>query len=252
MYYKADIGIFGGSGFYDMGSDYRNVDIDSKYGKPSGPVSLYSINGKTVAFMPRHGKGHVLAPSEINYRANVDIMAKLGVKAILSPNCVGSFRADYKPGDFVVTDQYINFTSGRKDTYVESPNIKHVSSADPYDADLRAFALEEGRALGLNVHDGGTTVVINGPRFSTRAESKMFAWMGGDLINMTQYPECYLCQEKGIPVVNVALVTDYDAGLDEEPGIKPVTEEQVAAILDEKTKDMKALMLRMIERIGRK
>ncbi|MDD2414570.1 MAG: MTAP family purine nucleoside phosphorylase [Eubacteriaceae bacterium] len=252
MYYNADIGVFGGSGFYELGKDYRCIDVDTPYGKPSDKVSLLDVNGKKVAFIPRHGKGHIYSPSEVNYRANVDALAQLGVKAIISPNCVGSLRADYAPGDFVVTDQYINLSSGRKDTFFQSPQVEHLSSADPYDETLRQYAMEEGTKMGHTMHDGGTTVVVNGPRFSTRAESKMFAVMGADLVNMTQYPEAYLCQEKNIPVVNIALVTDYDAGLKDQPGIPPVTNEMVLKVLEENTEKMKDLVFRMIERIGRK
>ena len=137
MYYSADIGVFGGSGLYELGDEYRRVDADTPYGKPSEAVSLLEVNGKKVAFMPRHGKGHIYSPAEVNYRANVDAMAQLGVKAVISANCVGSLREDYKPGDFVVTDQYINMTAGRKDTFYESPKVEHLSSAEPYDERLR-------------------------------------------------------------------------------------------------------------------
>lgn len=252
MYYSADIGVFGGSGLYELGDEYRRVDADTPYGKPSEAVSLLEVNGKKIAFMPRHGKGHIYSPAEVNYRANVDAMAQLGVKAVISANCVGSLREDYKPGDFVVTDQYINMTGGRRDTFYESPKVEHLSSAEPYDERLRQYALEEGTRMGHTMHDGGTTVVINGPRFSTKAESKFFATIGGDLVNMTQYPEAYLCQEKNLPVVNIALVTDYDAGLKDNPDIPSVTNEMVMKVLTENTEKMKALIFRMIERIGRK
>lgn len=252
MYYSADIGVIGGSGLYELGGDVRRIDVDTPYGKPSDAVSLVSVGGKTVAFLPRHGKGHTLSPSEINYRANIDVFSQLGVKALISPCCVGSLREDFKPGDFVVTDQYINMTAGRKDTFFQSPKVVHLSAADPYDQRLRSYAIEEAQKLGITVHDGGTTVVVNGPRFSTRAESRMYAGFGADIINMTQYPEAYLCMEKAIPVVNVALVTDYDAGLKDKPGIPPVTEEQVLKVLAENNEKVKALIFRMIERIGRK
>ncbi len=252
MYYSADIGVIGGSGLYELSTDVKRIDVDTPYGKPSDTVSMIYVGGKTVAFLPRHGKGHTLAPAEINYRANVDAFAQLGVKALISPCCVGSLREDYKPGDFVVTDQYINMTSGRKDTYFQSPKVVSLSSADPYDGKLRAYAIEECKQLGITVHDGGTTAVINGPRFSTRAESRMLAALGADIVNMTQYPEAYLCMEKDIPVVNIALVTDYDAGLKGKPGIAPVTEAQVLEVLADNNEKVKALIFRMIERIGRK
>ncbi|MGN0194238.1 MAG: MTAP family purine nucleoside phosphorylase [Pseudoramibacter sp.] len=250
MYYSADIGVFGGSGLYELGEEYRKVDVDTPYGKPSESISLLDVNGVKVAFMPRHGKKHIFSPAEVNYRANVDAMAQMGVKALISANCVGSLRKELAPGDFVVTDQYINMTSGRKDTFFESPKVEHLSSAEPYDEKLRRFAMEEGQKMGHVMHDGGTTVVINGPRFSTKAESRFFGMIGGDLVNMTQYPEAYLCQEKGIPVVNIALVTDYDAGLKDNPDIPPVTNEMVVKVLNENTEEMKTLIFHLINRIG--
>lgn len=249
MYQQADIGVFGGTGFYALADGVRKIDVDSRYGKPSDSISLVRAGDKTIAFLPRHGSGHTLNPWEINYRANVDAMDQLGVKAIISPCCVGSLREDFRPGDFVVSDQFINFTSGRQDTYFKSPNVESPSSADPYDARLRQVALEAGKELGLTMHDGGTIAVINGPRFSTRAESKMFAALGADTINMTQYPEGYLCLEKGIPVVNIALITDYDAGLEGNPNIAPVTMEQVVAVLAQNNENLKKLVFKMAEKL---
>ncbi|MEG0495503.1 MAG: MTAP family purine nucleoside phosphorylase, partial [Eubacterium sp.] len=183
MYYTADIGVIGGSGLYELYKDVKKIEIDTPYGKPSDAISLVTVGDKKVAFLPRHGKDHTLNPSEINYRANIDAFAQLGVKALISPCCVGSLRPEIEPGDFVVTDQFINMTSGRKDTFNESPNVIHLSSANPYDPSLRKIAIEEAQKLGIKVHDGGTVVIINGPRFSTKAESKMFAMMGADVVN---------------------------------------------------------------------
>ena len=252
MFYTADIGVIGGSGLYKLCDDVKHITVDTPYGKPSDAISLVKYHGMTIAFLPRHGAKHTLAPAEVNYRANIDAMAQLGVKALISPCCCGSLREDYAPGDFVITDQYINFTSGRKDTFFAFPHVVSLSNADPYDARLRKYAIEECKNLGITVHDEGTIGVINGPRFSTRAESNMYKWNGADLVNMTQYPECYLAREKNIPVVNVALVTDYDAGLKGKPGIAPVTTEEVLAVLAENNEKVKALILRLCDRIGRK
>jgi len=249
LYYKADIGVIGGSGFYELIPDVKKISIDTRYGKPSEDISLAGIGDKQVAFLPRHGQDHRLNPSEINYRANIDAMHQLGVKALISPCCVGSLRPDIKPGDFVVTDQFINFTSGRKDTFFESPKVEHLSAAHPYDEKLRQLALREAKALGITVHDGGTVVVINGPRFSTKAESRMFSILGADVINMTQYPEGYLCIEKGIPVVNIALITDYDAGLEGRDDIQPVTGEEVLRVLAENNEKVKELIFKLIDAI---
>ncbi|MEF9917948.1 MAG: MTAP family purine nucleoside phosphorylase [Eubacterium sp.] len=247
MYYTADIGVIGGSGLYELYKDVKKIEIDTPYGKPSDAISLVTVGDKKVAFLPRHGKDHTLNPSEINYRANIDAFAQLGVKALISPCCVGSLRPEIEPGDFVVTDQFINMTSGRKDTFNESPNVIHLSSANPYDPSLRKIAIEEAQKLGIKVHDCGTVVIINGPRFSTKAESKMFAMMGADVVNMTQYPEGYLCLEKGIPVVNIALITDYDAGLEGRPDIKPVQAEDVVKVLEDNNERVKQLIFKLID-----
>lgn len=249
MYYSADIGVIGGSGLYELCPDVKKIEVDTPYGKPSDDISLVKIGDRTVAFLPRHHKDHILNPAEINYRANIDAMKKLGVKALISPCCVGSLRFEMKPGDFVVTDQFINMTSGRKDTFFEKPNVNHLSSAHPYDDKLRQLALEAANECGIRAHDGGTVVVINGPRFSTRAESKMFAMLGADIVNMTQYPEGYLALEAAIPVVNIALITDYDAGLEDHPQVKPVTNEAVVRVLNENSEKVKQLIFKLIDRI---
>lgn len=249
MYYSADIGVIGGSGLYELCPDVKKIEVDSPYGKTSDDISLVKIGDRRVAFLPRHHKDHILNPSEINYRANIDAMKRLGVKALISPCCVGSLCFDMKPGDFVITDQFINMTSGRKDTFFESPRVNHLSSAHPYDENLRHLALEAAKECGIRVHDGGTVVVINGPRFSTRAESKMFAMLGADMVNMTQYPEGYLAMEAGIPVVNIALITDYDAGLEDHPEVKPVTNEEVVRVLNENSEKVKQLIFKLIDRI---
>ncbi|MGV8905219.1 MAG: S-methyl-5'-thioadenosine phosphorylase [Acetobacterium sp.] len=249
MYYSADIGVIGGSGLYELSSDVKKIDVDTPYGQPSEQISLVKVGDKTVAFLPRHGKDHTINPSEINYRANIYALKSLGVKAIISPCCVGSLKVEMKPGDFVVTDQFINMTSGRKDTFFEKPKVNHISSAHPYDQKLRVLALESGRECGITVHDGGTVIIINGPRFSTMAESRMFAILGADVVNMTQYPEGYLCMEQEIPVVNIALVTDYDAGLEGQPNILPVTNNDVLTCLKENAEKVKALIFKLIDKL---
>ncbi|MBC3803652.1 S-methyl-5'-thioadenosine phosphorylase [Acetobacterium fimetarium] len=248
MYYSADIGVIGGSGLYELGKEVKKIEVDTPYGKPSDEVSLLKVGAKTIAFIPRHGKEHTLNPSEINYRANIHALKSLGVKAVVSPCCVGSLKFAMKPGDFVVTDQFINLTSGRKDTFFEKPKVNHLSSAHPYDDKLRVLAIEAAKECGIPVHDGGTVMVINGPRFSTVAESRMFALLGADVVNMTQYPEGYLCLEQEIPVVNIALITDYDAGLEGHPDIKPVTNDEVIRVLNENAEKVKALIFKFVEK----
>lgn len=209
----AEIGVFGGSGFYSLLEDVTEVKVDTPYGPPSDAVMLAKIDGRPVAFLPRHGRNHTIPPQMINYRANVWAMHKLGVKAIISPCAVGSLQRHIEPGHFVVSDQFVDRTKGRADTFYDGPITSHVSPADMYDKTLRKLAVETIQEHGITCHDGGTVVVIQGPRFSTKAESEWFTKMGWHIINMTQYPEGYLCHELGMAVVNIALVTDFDSGV---------------------------------------
>ena len=189
----ADIGIFGGSGFYSLLDDVREIKVDTPYGAPSDSLFLAEVAGRQVAFLPRHGRRHTLPPHQINYRANVWAMKSLGVKAAISPCAAGSLQLAVKPGDFVVCDQFVDRTSGRADTFYDGPIVTHLSSADTYDPVLRRLAIETIRDHGIEVHERGTVVVIQGPRFSTKSESKWFSDAGWEVINMTQYPEAWLC-----------------------------------------------------------
>lgn len=209
----AEIGIFGGSGFYSLLDNVEEIKIDTPYGAPSDSVFLAEVSGRKIAFLPRHGRRHTIPPHMVNYRANVWAFHKLGVKAVISPCAAGSLQAHVKPGDFVVCDQFVDRTNGRKDTFFEGPIVSHVSPAETYHPELRRITVETIRSHGIECHDGGTVVVCNGPRFSTKAESKWFTDAGWEVINMTQYPEAYLCREMGMAVVNISLITDFDAGL---------------------------------------
>lgn len=209
----AEIGVFGGSGFYSLLQDVEEVKVDTPYGAPSDKVMLATVSGRKVAFLPRHGRDHSIPPHGINYRANVWAMRSLGVQAVISPCAAGSLQAHVKPGDFVVCDQFVDRTTGRKDTFFDGPIVTHVSPAETYDPVLRQLAVETIREHGIPCHDNGTVVVIQGPRFSTKAESMWFTSLGWQVINMTQYPEAYLCRELGMAVVNIALITDYDCGV---------------------------------------
>ncbi len=233
---QADWGVFGGSGFYEFLDDAQHVDIDTPYGPPASPVTIGTIAGQRVAFIARHGSTHDFAAHRVPYRANVWAMRELGVRSVIAPCSVGSLQPDIHPGQLVVIDQVVDRTWGRADTFYDlggpGPNplngLHHQSFADPYDAGLRAKIVAAGAALGSAVVDGGTMVVINGPRFSTRAESKWFRSMGWHVVNMTGYPEAVLAAELGLSYATVALVTDYDAGLD---GHAPVTMERVFATM---------------------
>jgi len=247
-YPKAEIGVFGGSGFYSLLDDPVEFKVDTPYGAPSSPVMYGEIGGRTVAFLPRHGKDHGLPPHMINYRANVYAMSLLGVSRIIGPNACGSLQPGVRPGDFVICDQFVDRTWGRKDTFYDGPTTTHVSSADPYCPTMRGVAVEQARALGITVHDRGTVVVIQGPRFSTRAESRWFASQGWEVINMTQYPECYLARELEICYCNISLITDHDAGTE---GAEPVSNEEVVRVFGENNDKVKALLHAMIPALPR-
>jgi 5'-methylthioadenosine phosphorylase len=242
----AEIGVFGGSGFYSLLDDRREIKVDTPYGPPSDSFFLATVADRRVAFLPRHGRRHTIPPHRINYRANVWAMRSLGVKAVISPCAAGSLQPHVEPGHFVVCDQFVDRTNGRADTFFDGPVVSHVSSAEIYDPRLRALAVEVSRELGVTVHDGGTIVIIQGPRFSTRAESKWFMDAGWEAISMTQYPEAYLCRELGMAVVNIALITDYDAGVLE--GTEAVTAHDVLAVFEQNAEHIRRVVLAMIGR----
>ncbi len=242
----AEIGVFGGSGFYSLLEDVREVKVDTPYGAPSDSLFLAEVAGRRVAFLPRHGRRHTIPPHRINYRANVWAMRSLGVRAAISPCAAGSLAREVKPGDFVVCDQFVDRTSGRADTFFDGPIVTHLSSAEPYDPVLRALAIETIRDHGIEVHERGTVVVIQGPRFSTRSESKWFSEAGWEVINMTQYPEAWLCRELGIAVVNISLITDYDAGVLE--GTEAVTAHDVLEVFSANAERIQQVVLDLIGR----
>lgn len=228
----ADVGIFGGSGFYEFLDAAETVELDTPWGAPSAPLTVATMDGVRVAFLPRHGRHHQFPPHTVNYRANVDAMRQLGVRALLAPFACGSLRPEIRPGDIVVVDQFVDRTTGRAGTFYDAfpDGARHASMADPYDDRLRELVVTTARGQGVPVHETGTVVVIDGPRFSTRAESAWFRSAGWHLVNMTQSPEVPLAVEAGIPVAGVGLVTDYDSGLDGHPEVAPVTHEAVLEV----------------------
>src|ERR687888_1318149 len=242
----AEIGIFGGSGFYSFLEVVEEVEVDTPYGKPSAPLVIGSIGGKEVAFLPRHGRNHELPPHEIPYRANVWAMKELGVRRIIGPNASGALKADLRLGEFVVCDQFVDRTSGRKDTFYDGPETTHVSAADPFCPELRALLVETARELEIPVRDGGTVVVVEGPRFSTRAESRWFQSLGADVINMTAYPECHLARELELCFANVSMVTDHDVGVEGQP---PVSSAEVARVFEQNNERLRQLLFAVVPRI---
>ncbi|MBI4258470.1 MAG: S-methyl-5'-thioadenosine phosphorylase [Thaumarchaeota archaeon] len=248
MKQSAEIAVIGGTGFYGLFEKASEHIAETPYGPPSGIPSIGTIGDRGVAFLPRHGYKHELPPHVIPYLANIWILHTLGVKRIIAPCAVGSLSPEVKPGDFVLCDQFINFTRERKDTFYDGPKTTHISAADPYCPELRKIALEEAQPLGLTVHPSGTVVVIQGPRFSTRAESKFFRSIGGSVINMTQYPEAILARELEICYLNISLITDYDVGLEGDAKIKPVTHEEVLKVFNTNIEKLKKLIVKIIPR----
>lgn len=240
----ADLAVIGGSGLTALLDDVETVTLDTPWGAPSGPIQLAPVEGRTVAFLPRHGPGHRFPPHRVPYRANLWALRSLGVTRVLGPCAAGSLHPDLHPGHLVVLDQAIDRTWGRPDTYFDGPTVNHVSLADPYCPTLRA-ALLAGAATtaALPVHDGGTVVVIQGPRFATRAESRLHREQGATVINMTQLPEAALARELGLCYASAALITDYDTGVDDEPGIAPVTQAEVFATFEANVPKLRQVLL---------
>jgi 5'-methylthioadenosine phosphorylase len=242
----AEVGVFGGSGFYSFLDDVEEVELETPYGKPSAPFTIGEVGGRRVAFLPRHGRGHELPPHAIPYRANVWAMRELGVRRIIGPNASGALKAELELGEFVVCDQFADRTSGRADTFYDGPQTTHVSAADPFCPDLRALLVATARELGITARDGGTVVVIQGPRFSTRAESRWFQDAGWDTINMTAYPEGYLARELELCYANISMVTDHDVGVE---GTPPVSHEQVVRVFTENNERLRELLFAVIPKI---
>jgi len=244
---EAEIGVFGGSGFYSFVDVVDEVEVETPYGRPSAPLVIGEIAGRRVAFLPRHGRKHELPPAQIPYRANVWAMRELGVRRLIGPCASGALRPELELGGFVVCDQFVDRTVGRADTFYEGPETTHVSAADPYCPDLRRVLVETAHELGITVYDGGTVVVIQGPRFSTRAESKWFQAMGWDMINMTAYPEGWLARELELCYANISMVTDHDVGVE---GTAPVSHEMVLRVFEENNEKLRALLFGAIPKIG--
>ncbi len=241
---QAEIGVFGGSGFYQFLEAPETVQVETPYGMTSSEITIGTVAGKRVAFLPRHGANHGIPPHLINYRANVWAFKKLGVSRVISPCAAGSLQKFVRPGSFVICDQYVDRTNGRKDTFYDGPIVTHVSAADPYCPEMRQLAIKSAKDSGIQYHPEGTVAVIQGPRFSTRAESNWYRSQGWEVINMTQYPEAHLVRELEMCVVNISLITDYDTGI---PGIEPVSHEEVLKVFAANNENLKTLLYRLIE-----
>ena len=243
---SAEIAVIGGTGVYDpeIIEDAREVKVYTPYGAPSDLITIGEYKGRDVAFVPRHGRGHQIPPHRINFMANIWALKELGVERIIASSAVGSLRDDYKPGDFVVTDQFIDRTKGRPDTFYEGGQLCHISSADPVCPQLHDFFVGHAHKLGLRVQPTGTYVCVQGPRFSTRAESRLFRQWGADLVGMTIYPECVLAREAEICYVSLAMVTDYDVWAE-----KPVSTLEIIETMRENSANFKRLVMEALPEI---
>lgn len=270
---KSLIGIIGGSGFYKFLDNGREISVNTPYGKPSDKIFIGIVAGRKVAFLPRHGKNHKFPPHSVPYRANLYALKKLGARHIISITTVGSLKPNIKPGDFVAPDQFIDMTYARPDTFYPGPmdkeaikskhlpvcakslksqknhnhpeGVVHIAAAEPYCPCLRKIAVQACKKNKAGTHSKGTVVVIQGPRFSTKAESRVYS-KSADIINMTQYPEVILARELEMCYVNISIVTDYDAVCFDNPKIKPVTTAEIMRIFKQNIDKTKNIVFDMV------
>ena len=239
----AEIGIFGGTGIYDAGllEDTQEIEISTRYGSPSDAITVGTFDKKRIAFLPRHGRKHTIPPHMINFRANIEAFRQMGITRIIAPSAVGSLREELKPGDFVLPSQYIDYTKSREYSFSEVQRVIHISMADPFCPELQNAIMDAAQKADTKIQDGKTYVCIEGPRFSTKAESKMYRQLGADIIGMTLVPECQLAREAQICYASVSTVTDYDAWAQ-----KPVTTKEVIRTLSSNVERTRNLLTKLI------
>jgi 5'-methylthioadenosine phosphorylase len=243
---RAEIGIIGGTGIYDprLLQKAKEVRIRTPYGSPSDAVAVGELGGRRVAFLPRHSKKHTIRPTNVNSRANIFAMKKLGVQRILAPATVGSLKEELKPGDVVLIDQFIDRTTRREQSFYTGRKVCHISVAEPMCPELRRSLIEAADHAGISAHKSGTYVCIEGPRFSTKAESRLYRAWGADVVGMTLVPECVLAREAEICYAAIATVTDFDVWKD-----KPVSAEDVKKTMRENVEKVKKIVAEAIRRI---
>ena len=246
MQENAEIGIFGGTGIYDADllKDVHEVTVDTSYGRPSDAITIGTFNERKIAFLPRHGRNHTIPPHMINYRANVEAFKELGVTKIIAPSAVGSLKEELAPGQFVMPTQFLDFTKSRKGSFADIGKVIHISVADPFCPVLQECALEAAKEQGMKIHTDATYVCIEGPRFSTKAESRFYRSTGADVIGMTLVPECQLAREAQICYISISTVTDYDVWAE-----KPVTTKEVINTISKNVKRTKKILTNMIDTI---
>ena len=244
-----ELGIIGGSGLYGMSelSDIEELDVTTPFGKPSDSLILGTLKGQRIVFLPRHGRGHVLNPSEVPYKANIYALKDLGVKYIIAVSACGSLREDFAPGHVVIPNQLVDFTKNRDRSFFKSGLVAHLSPAHPFSPELSKVVLQSVREFSPNVHDGGTFITIEGPRFSTQGESNLYRSWGISLIGMTTSPEAFLAAEAEIAYAVMAHVTDYDVWHESE---EHVTVEMVIRILHQNTKIAQLALTRMVSNMN--
>jgi len=243
------IGVIGGSGLDDpkLLQDYSEKEVDTKYGKPSSLITCGKIFGAEIFILARHGKKHDIPPHKVNYRANIAALASLGCEYIIATSAVGSLKEEIKPGDLVFPDQFIDFTKSRKlSFYDEIGEVRHTEMAEPFSKELRKLLVDTATEFGYRKHDRATIVVVEGPRFSTKAESFMFKQLGADIIGMTAVPECSLAKEAGISYQTIAMSTDYDCWRE---NTESVTFEMILKTMSENAEKVKKVLIRVIEKI---
>jgi 5'-methylthioadenosine phosphorylase len=243
---QAEFGVIGGTGLYDPNllKNVEEITVETPYGKPSDSITVGELAGKTVAFLPRHGKKHTIRPTDINVQANIFALKKLGVKRILAPSTVGSLREEYHPGEIAFIDQFIDRTTKREQSFYTKDRVCHISVAEPMCPELRKNLIDVAEGLDIKMHQIGTYVCIEGPRFSTKAESKMYRQWGADVVGMTLVPECVLAREAEICYANISTVTDYDVWKDHV-----VSVDDVLATMKNNIENVKRIIAQTIEKM---
>jgi 5'-methylthioadenosine phosphorylase len=241
-----EIGIFGGTGIYDSGllENPQEIDIDTPYGKPSDTITVGMFNGRKIAFLPRHGKKHTIPPHMINFKANIWAFKELGITRIIAPSAVGSLKEEFEPGHFALPTQFLDFTKSRDGSFSEDGRVIHISVADPFCPELQSSILQVTENQDMKIHKECTYVCIEGPRFSTKAESKFYRATGAEIIGMTLVPECQLAREAQICYASISTVTDYDVWAE-----KPVTAKEVMETLSKNVERTKKILTELIDKI---
>lgn len=243
---NVEIGIIGGTGVYEPAiiQDVEDAEVYTPYGRPSDRISVGYYHDRKIAFLPRHGKNHQIPPHKIPFRANIWAFKELGVQRVIAASAVGSLRVDFKPSEFVILHQFIDRTKDRGDTFYDGGQVCHISTAEPFCPELRRVFITSAQELGLPVHEEGTYVCIQGPRFSTKAESRLFRSWNVDVIGMTLFPEVALAREVGMCYTSVAMITDYDVWAE-----KPVTAKEVLTTMKQNSANFRKLIMETVPKV---